>query len=105
VALGQGRHTLFAQLGGYGVARKIFNVPVTGSVFVSMMRNNMGVLLLTSEPVGASVAVDGKEYGPTPVKVKLTAGRHHLSLSDGVRHHDETIQIDSDGVYARSFRW
>jgi hypothetical protein len=102
--LGSGRHTLFAELGDYGTARKIFSVPVTGSVFVSMMRN-MGMLLLTSDPVGANVLVDGKDYGPTPVKLKLSAGRHHLSLSDGVRHHDETIQIDSDGVYARSFRW
>ncbi len=104
VPLGAGRHTLFAELTGYGVARKIFNTPLTGSVFVSLMRN-MGMLLLTSEPTGATVAVDGRDYGPTPLKVKLSAGRHHLTLSDGLRHHDETIQIDTDGVYARSFRW
>jgi hypothetical protein len=91
-------------LGGYGIARKIFNAPAAGSVFVSMMRN-MGMLLLTSEPAGTSVIVDGRDLGPTPVKVLLAAGRHHLSLSDGLRHHDETIQIDTDGVYARSFRW
>jgi serine/threonine protein kinase len=104
VPLAPGRHTLFAELGGYGNSRKIFNAPMTGSVFVSMMRN-MGILLLTSEPAGTSVMVDGRDLGPTPVKVDLPAGRHHLSLSDGLRHHDETIQIDSDGVYARSFRW
>jgi hypothetical protein len=104
VALSHGRHTLFAELSGYGTARKIFNVPMTGSVFVSMMRN-MGMLLLTTQPDGARVAVDGRDYGPAPVKVPLSAGSHHLSLSDGLRHHDETIQIDADGVYARSFRW
>jgi hypothetical protein len=104
VPLVAGRHTLSADLGGYGIARKIFNAPAAGSVFVSMMRN-MGMLLLTSEPAGTSVIVDGRDLGPTPVKVLLAAGRHHLSLSDGLRHHDETIQIDTDGVYARSFRW
>ncbi len=106
VPLGSGRHTLLADLGGYGTARKIFNVPVTGSVFISMT-GSTGMLLLTSEPAGTnvSVAVDGKDYGSTPVRVKLSAGRHHLSLSDGVRHHDETIQIDTDGMYARIFRW
>ena len=104
VPLGPGRHTLFAELGGYGTSRKIFNVPVTGNVFVSMMRN-VGMLLLTSNPAGVNVSVDGKDYGPTPVKVRLSAGRHHLSLSDGVRHHDETIHIENDGVYARSFAW
>ena len=79
-------------------------MPVEGSVFVSLMRN-MGMLLLTSEPAGSTVVVDGKDLGPTPVKVKLPAGRHHLSLSDSGRHHDETIEISADGVYARSFRW
>jgi serine/threonine-protein kinase len=102
--LASGRHTLLAESSSYGTARKIFNVPVEGSVFVSLMRN-MGMLLLTSEPAGSSVFVDGKDLGPTPVKVKLPAGRHHLSLSDGGRHHDETIEISADGVYARSFRW
>jgi hypothetical protein len=55
--------------------------------------------------VGTDVVVDGRNLGPTPVKIVLAAGRHHLSLSDGVRHHDETIQIDSDGVCARIFKW
>jgi serine/threonine-protein kinase len=104
VQLAPGRHTLSAELGGYGTARKIFNAPISGSVFVSMV-GNMGMLLLTSDPAGANVAVDGKDYGPTPVKVKLSAGRHHLSVSDGNRHHEETIQIDTDGVYARLFKW
>ncbi len=104
VPLPAGRHTLIAESSGYGAARKIFTVPVSGSVFVSMMKST-GTLLLTSEPAGANVMVDGKDYGSTPVRVRLSAGRHHLSLSDGLRHHDETIQIDADGMYARSFRW
>jgi hypothetical protein len=104
VPLPPGRHTLFAQTGGYGVARKIFSVPVSGSVFISLS-HNIGTMLLTSAPSGASVSIDGKPYGPTPVRVRLSAGRHHLSVSDGNRHHEETIQIDADGMYARSFRW
>jgi len=104
VSLQPGRHTLSAELIGYGVDRKIFNVPLEGSVFVTMARN-MGVLVLTSEPAGTNVVVDGRDIGPTPVKVSLPAGRHHLSLTDGARHHEETIQIDTDGAYVRSFRW
>ncbi len=99
-----GRHTLSADLSGYGIARKIFNAPASSSVFVSMTRN-VGMLMVTSYPVGTDVVVDGRNLGPTPVKIVLAAGRHHLSLSDGVRHHDETIQIDSDGVCARIFKW
>ena len=95
---------MVADSSGYGPARKIFNVPTDGSVFVSMTRNT-GTMLLTSDPTGADVLIDGKDYGPTPVRVRISAGRHHLSVSDGIRHHDETIQIDTDGMYARSFRW
>jgi len=105
LTLNPGRHTLVADSSsGYGAARKIFNVPVSGSVFVSMTRN-VGTMLLTSDPSGAQVVIDGKDYGSTPVRARLSAGRHHLSVSDGVRHHDETIQIEADGMYQRSFRW
>ncbi len=104
VSLASGRHTLSADMVGYGTTRKIFNVPTEGSVFVTMARN-MGLLVLTSEPAGSEVMIDGRDIGPTPVHVNLSAGRHHLSLTDGTRHHDETIQIDTDGAYVRSFRW
>ena len=104
VPLSPGRHTLFAQLQGYGTTRKIFSVPVDGNVFVSMNRN-VGTLLFTSNPAGADVKVDGKDYGPAPITIHLSAGSHHLSISDGSRHHEETIEITTDGLYARSFRW
>jgi serine/threonine-protein kinase len=104
VSLTRGRHTMSAELLGYGVTRKIFNVPLEGSVFVTMERN-MGLLVLSSEPAGTEVMIDGKDIGPTPVHVNLPAGRHHLTLTDGTRHHEETIQIDTDGAYVRSFRW
>ncbi len=104
VQLAAGRHTLSAELDGFGTAKKIFSVPAENSIFVTLAKS-MGVLLVTSEPSRTSVAVDGRSYGSTPVKITLPAGRHHLSLSDGARRHDETIEIDADGMVARSFRW
>lgn len=99
-----GRHTLVAELSGYQVTRKIFNAPSAGSVFVSLNRST-GILVITSQPSGSTVIVDGRDLGPTPLKVKLAAGKHHLVLTDGRRQHEETISIDTDGMYARSFRW
>ena len=99
-----GRHTLSAELSGFGTAKKIFNVPAEKSIFIALARS-MGILLVTSEPSGTRVSVDGRTYGATPVKIRLAAGAHHLSLSDGSRKHDETIEIDADGMVARSFRW
>jgi serine/threonine protein kinase len=102
--LSAGRHTLTAVLSGYGVTRKIFQVPSDSNIFVSLEKS-MGVLLVTSTPAGASVAIDGKSHGQTPVTLHLSVGAHHLTIIDGSRRHDETIEIDPDGMHTRSFRW
>ena len=104
MSLSNGRHTLTAELTGYTVAQKIIQVPDDVNVFLPLVRS-VGVLLVSSEPSGSQVAVDGKNYGPTPVTLHLTAGAHHLTISDGDRRHDETIEIDGDGVHTRTFRW
>jgi len=102
--LPSGRHTLTAELEGYNLARRIFNVPEDNSVFVPMAKS-MGVLLVTSEPDRAMILVDGKDYGQTPATLHLTPGSHHLQLINGTRRHDETIVIQSDGFEARAIRW
>ena len=104
IPLSSGRHTLKAELAGYNVAQKIIQVPTDGNVFLPLVRS-VGVLLVSSEPSGSKVAVDGKNYGATPVTLHLSAGSHHLTLSDGDRRHDETIEIDPEGVHTRTFRW
>jgi tRNA A-37 threonylcarbamoyl transferase component Bud32 len=102
--LSNGRHTLTAELTGYTLAQKIIQVPDDTNVFLPLIRS-VGVLLVSSEPSGSQVAVDGKNYGPTPLTLHLPAGSHHLTISDGDRRHDETIEIDGDGVHTRTFRW
>jgi serine/threonine-protein kinase len=99
-----GRHTLTAVLSGYEVARKIFQVPADAGVFVPLSKSS-GVLVVTSQPTGVSVSVDGAAYGHTPVTLHLPTGPHHLVLSDGSRRHEETIEIDSDSMLTRAFRW
>lgn len=104
IPLANGRHTLTAELTGYTLAQKIIQVPEDVNVFLPLVRS-VGVLLVSSEPRGSQVAVDGKPYGRTPVTLHLPAGAHHLTISDGDRRHDETIEIDGDGVHTRTFRW
>ena len=104
IPLASGRHTLTAELSGYGLAQKIIQVPADANVFLPLVKS-VGVLLVSSEPSGSQVAVDGKNYGVTPVTLHLTAGAHHLTISDGDRRHDETIEIDGEGVHTRTFRW
>jgi serine/threonine-protein kinase len=104
IPLASGRHTLTAEFAGYTLAQKIIQVPEDVNVFLPLVRS-VGVLLVSSEPSGSQVAVDGKKYGRTPVTLHLPAGAHHLTISDGDRRHDETIEIDGDGVHTRTFRW
>jgi hypothetical protein len=86
------------------LAQKIIQVPADANVFLPLVKS-VGVLLVSSEPSGSRVAVDGKSYGVTPLTLHLTAGAHHLTISDGDRRHDETIEIDGEGVHTRTFRW
>ncbi|MGI9071133.1 MAG: protein kinase domain-containing protein [Bryobacteraceae bacterium] len=103
-SLQNGRHTMLAQLNGYTDARRIFTVPEDNSVFVTLTQS-MGVLIVTSSPSGASIFVDGKNYGHTPSTLHLPAGRHTLALVNGPLRHEETIEIQSDGLAARDFRF
>jgi hypothetical protein len=103
-SLQNGRHTMLAQLNGYTDARRIFTVPEDNSVFVTLSKS-MGVLMVTSSPPGASIFVDGKNYGHTPSTLHLPAGRHMLALVNGPLRHEETIEIQSDGLAARDFRF
>ena len=104
VALAGGRHTLAANMPGFGVARKIFYVPADKSILVPMVKSQ-GVMLVSSEPSGASVNVDGKTAGTTPITLRLTPGAHRVSVWDGTRWHDESIQVSADEVHTRLFRF
>lgn len=104
LSLTAGRHTLLANLDGFATARRIFYIPVDKNIFV-MLPKSEGVLLVSSEPTGATVNVDGKSAGTTPVTLRLAAGAHRVSVWDGNRWHDESIQISSDEVHTRVFRF
>ena len=94
-----GRHTLSVQADGYDVARRIFNVPGDRSLVVSLVRN-MGAVVLTSQPKGAVVLVDGQEIGRTPVTAHLTLGTHRVTWLLNGNQHEETIEVSS-GIQAR----
>ena len=104
MALPVGRHTLTAQLNGYALARRIFNVPEITSLYVSLQQSS-GVLLLDSTPSGLMVTVDGRVYGHTPATLHLTPGLHRIAVLNGAQHREETINIEPDTFQARSIHW
>ncbi len=104
LSLGNGRHTLTAEANGYTVARRIFNVPQDSSLYIPLARSE-GVLLVTSEPSGSIVIVDGKNYGRTPVTLHLSPGVHRLIVATGTTRHEEAVVVEPGGFEVKSYRW
>jgi hypothetical protein len=104
LSLANGRHTLTAQANGYTVARRIFTVPESNSVYVPLAKSE-GVLLVTSTPNGSTVIVDGKNYGRTPATLHLSAGVHQLVVVSGSTRHEESVVVEAGGFEVKSYRW
>ncbi len=102
ISLSTGRHTLTASLAGYTMAQRIFNVPETSSVFVTIPRLS-GVLVVTSNPSATTVLVDGKDYGLTPATLHLPPGQHRITLMNGSQRHDEIVTVVADGIQATGY--
>lgn len=104
VPLPPGRHTLAAEMKGFDTARRIFNVPGEKELTIALSQS-MGVLLVTTEPSGSKVFVDGKQYGVTPLTLRLPTGPHQLGIANGAGRHEESVIIENDQFTTRSFRW
>jgi hypothetical protein len=104
LSLSSGRHTLTMNEDGFGVARRVFNVPQETSVYATLSKST-GVLILTSTPSGATVVVDGRDSGHTPVTLHVPVGRHHIVLTYGNLQQEQTVVVENDQFIARSFRW
>jgi hypothetical protein len=95
---------LTAELKGFDTARRIFTVPDERQLTITMSPS-MGVLLVTTEPAGSTVIVDGKRYGLTPLNVRLPVGTHQLVIVNGEGRHEESVEIEDDQFTTRSLRW
>ena len=56
-----------------------------------------GTLLVSSRPFGATIYLDGKQVGDTPLKLtNLRAGQHQLRLVTGEAEYAQTFEIQRD---------
>jgi serine/threonine protein kinase len=102
--LTNGRHTLMAALNGYRTEQRIVNVPETLSINIPLDKR-VGTLVLTSDPSGSEIQVDGRRYGTTPATLRLSPGPHQVSVENGGRRQQETIDITADSIQAKKFGW
>ncbi|MEZ5514650.1 MAG: SUMF1/EgtB/PvdO family nonheme iron enzyme [Steroidobacteraceae bacterium] len=60
------------------------------------MQPSFGVVAVASEPIGASIAVDGKEVGRTPARLELSAGVRRIALeSPGLRPWQSSLVVQA----------
>jgi len=99
-----GRHTLEAKSLGTAIERRIFNVPNDTQVIVTLA-SSVGTLLVSSSPPGALVLVDGADRGNTPATIRLPAGHHQITVINGSRRTDDSVEIENDQLTTRNYQW
>jgi hypothetical protein len=100
-----GRHTVELRKGGYDVERR--EVDVTSSALelpAIVLRSVQGTLMLTSDPPGAAILVNGKRNAQvTPAQIQLAPGSYAITVEwkDG-KQATRTVQI-KDGINYQKF--
>jgi hypothetical protein len=100
-----GRHSLELVKSGYGVERRDVDVGSTAVELPAVvMRSVQGTLMLTSDPAGAAVLVNGKrQTQATPTQIQLAPGSYSITVEwkDG-KQATRTVQI-KEGINFEKF--
>ncbi|MDZ7783020.1 MAG: PEGA domain-containing protein [Halioglobus sp.] len=93
----RGERQLILQLPAYAAWQKNLQIEAGGKrdLGVIQLQPAAGELVLSSEPSGANVTLDGKFQGRTPVTLALGPGREHrlAVFRPGYRRHTETVSL------------
>lgn len=90
-----GEHSVKVVKEGYRGFVKDINVsPMTKEDINAVLEPLKGSLEITSEPTGAEVYIDGKDYGKTPLSVELPPSEHNVTLKmKGYREHTIKVEV------------
>ncbi len=98
VTLAAGRHTLRAELDGFRPLLKVIEIPSASSLQLVLERST-GTVMAKSNPPGATIVVDGREWpSRTPTVLTLPAGRHRIQFKKEGRRDEESIVDLRDGA-------
>ena len=87
---------------GFVAAQRIFHVPDESNLLIPL-RESTGAVIVTSLPSGASIMVDGREAGHTPVTLHLKAGEHRLDAFFGSQAKQQMVQVQTDAIQGAQF--
>jgi len=90
-----GRHSVSISLEGHQTELREFDVS-SGPVELpaAVLRAPSGTLMLTSDPVGATVTVDGNHTDKvTPAELRLPVGMHRVTVEKDGRQSSQNVQV------------
>jgi tRNA A-37 threonylcarbamoyl transferase component Bud32 len=98
-----GRHTVAITMPGYGIEhREVFVGTYPLEMQAVVLHPIGGSLMLTSDPPGASVLVDGKSTGQvTPTELKLRPGSYRITIEKDGRQATQTVEIRTGISYLK----
>ena len=92
--------------------KKIVYLALVISIFAvtgcaSIMKGTSQVLTFTSEPEGATVIIDGKEFGKTPLDIKLKKNKYSnvMFKKEGYKSRSAIIEKQFDGIALINVFW
>lgn len=101
LSLPRGRHVAVASLAGYRSYPKIFEVGSDASEVEIQMRAITGTLLISSEPNGAEVLVDGRRIpGTTNLQQDVAPGYHVVLVrKEGAGTAERSVRVQEGGLH------
>ena len=99
-SLTAGEHIIEARKDNYYTFSKKLNVieGQTGKVSIPPLQYKSGKLNVNSNPIGADIKIDGKDYGRTPKVVQnIITGTHSISISKaGYATYTANVEVEED---------
>ena len=93
-----GMHEIKVRMDGYEVWRESVEIEADmENAITALLRAKSGAVSIESEPVNATVYLDGKEAGNTPVTLRSTRGMHDVEVRmEGYEIWCESVEIQAD---------
>lgn len=102
MTLSAGRHTFVVNSPGYREAQRIIEIPSDTGLIVDLQRAT-GILTLTSQPPGCSIAIDGKEQTQkTPATIRLGVGTHQIQVQRGDFKQTFSVNVRDGAILTRN---
>jgi hypothetical protein len=94
-----GRHTVLVTQAGHFPDRRDVEVTKDPLDLHVTLRPIVGTVMITTIPPGASISIDNRPVGQTPVSTRLPVGKHVLNVTrEGFRPDERAIEVVDDGI-------